>query len=71
MENKTIKLIKCSICKEDIQPNPINGWALGNNAQPLNDGRCCDDCDNTRVIPARIASYVINRERDKLKEGNK
>ena len=34
---------------------PISGWAGGNNARPINDGRCCDNCDNTVVIPQRIA----------------
>ena len=33
------------------------GW--GNNPDPVNgltynDGRCCDDCNATRVIPARV-----------------
>ena len=39
--------MKCSICN-----NKING-KFGNNAQPINDGRCCDDC-NTLVIIERI-----------------
>ena len=29
----------------------------GNNPEPLasfDDGRCCDDCNTTKVIPARI-----------------
>ena len=39
--------MKCSICKEDM----FNQF--GNNAQPINDGICCDDC-NTLVIIERI-----------------
>ena len=38
---------KCSICKEDM----FGGF--GHNAQPINDGRCCDDC-NVLVIIERI-----------------
>jgi hypothetical protein len=37
----------CSICGEKY-----TGW--GNNAQPVNSGRCCDPC-NVIVINRRIA----------------
>jgi len=37
----------CVICSKEIV-----GW--GNNAQPIRQGTCCDDCNNTAVIPARI-----------------
>ena len=37
---------ECSICKE-----PFEGF--GNNAQPINDGICCDSCNNL-VIIARL-----------------
>jgi hypothetical protein len=29
-------------------------WADGNNAQPINAGRCCDSCDCRVVIPTRM-----------------
>jgi hypothetical protein len=38
----------CSICGQQYQD-----W--GNNAAPVNDGRCCNECNSTRVIPARLA----------------
>ncbi len=38
---------KCSICN-----NKITGF--GNNAEPVNNGRCCDTCNFTKVIPARL-----------------
>lgn len=41
------KPAKCSICGQ-----PYYGW--GNNAQPVNAGRCCDVCNTTAVIPARL-----------------
>lgn len=50
--------MKCSICKGEIEkkytPDGKMYWDQGNNAQPINDGRCCDICDMAVVIPARI-----------------
>ena len=43
----------CSICLTEIKPNEI-GWSDGNNAQPVNDGRCCDSCNIKVVIPVRF-----------------
>ena len=37
----------CSICG-------VKYIGYGNNAWPINNGRCCDDCNNTKVIPARL-----------------
>ena len=48
--------MKCSICSEEIIVED-NGWDLGNNAQPINEGRCCTKCNDTVVVPARIRSY--------------
>jgi hypothetical protein len=50
----------CSICKNDIdiQTNPQTGieiWAEGHNAEPVNSGRCCSDCNLSVVIPARLS----------------
>ena len=39
--------MKCSICD-----NKITGF--GNNAEPVNNGRCCDTCNFTKVISARL-----------------
>ena len=45
--------MRCSICgfPIDIQPG---GWTLGHNAQPVNNGRCCTQCNSDVVIPARM-----------------
>lgn len=40
----------CSICGEEYE-------GYGNNAQPVNDGRCCNYCNGTVVIPRRIHDY--------------
>lgn len=45
--------MKCCLCGEEIEVNPLSGWDGGNNAQPLADGRCCDMCDG-KVILERI-----------------
>jgi hypothetical protein len=39
----------CSICGDEIGGH-------GNNAEPVNAGRCCDSCNGSHVIPARLAS---------------
>ena len=44
--------MKCSICQNEIQA--VGDWTQGNNAEPVNDGRCCDHCNATVVIPARL-----------------
>ena len=38
---------KCSICGQKLD-------GFGNNAWPVNEGRCCDECDAAVVIPMRI-----------------
>ena len=43
---------RCSICK-----NKLAGF--GNNAQPVNNGRCCDDCNEAHVIPARVRACAV------------
>lgn len=47
----------CSICQFDIEPLTREGkviWADGNNAWPVNEGRCCNICNDSIVTPARI-----------------
>jgi hypothetical protein len=50
----------CSICTGAIV-------GFGNDAQPINDGRCCDRCHAERVIPERARRIL---ERDDKREGN-
>ena len=44
--------MKCCICKQEIEN--VNGWKEGHNAEPLASGRCCNGCNESVVIPARI-----------------
>ena len=39
--------MNCSICGDRIE-------TTGNDADPINDGRCCDNCDMTVVLSARL-----------------
>jgi hypothetical protein len=50
------KDIPCSICGVMISAK------FNNNARPVNDGRCCDDCNAKVVIPRRIAEYSAFKE---------
>ena len=60
---------QCSICPEPIQehktPEGRVYWSDGHNAQPVNDGRCCDDCNEKVVIPARLADFFGRQKEDK------
>ena len=59
---------ECVICKQDIKPNAI-GWEHGNNAQPVAEGQCCDECNTNKVIPARLgipaglATHIFGEDR--------
>jgi hypothetical protein len=54
-DSRLNKPLKCSICDGPIEREPLTGWAGGHNAAPVNDGRCCSDCNWTVVIPTRLA----------------
>lgn len=60
------ELLKCCICGKDIIPHPGHGWRHGHNAEPVKDGRCCDDCNATVVIPARLAEFA-RRQKDETR----
>jgi hypothetical protein len=47
---------KCVICGAEIK-----GW--GNNPSPIkSEGLCCDECNDTIVIPTRIALNILERD---------
>ena len=47
--------MNCSICN-----NKIDG-KFGHNAEPVNDGRCCNDCNSNVVIPTRIKEMLDDK----------
>ena len=44
---RKVKMSNCSICNDEFE-------GFGNNAEPINSGQCCDDCNWSLVIPARL-----------------
>jgi hypothetical protein len=50
---------RCSICQRIFVLGVNITWQYGNNAQPVNNGRCCDKCDSEIVIPARCRQMGI------------
>ena len=52
---------KCVICHK-----PFEGY--GNNAEPVAEGRCCDECNAKVVIPARIEEMNKYKKLDEAKE---
>ena len=55
--------MKCVICNETITAD-LFGWEGGANAEPVAEGQCCHYCDNSVVLPARIAQYGIKMKGD-------
>lgn len=50
----------CCICGKKFY-----GW--GNNPYPIvkdKDARCCDECDNTVVIPTRISEFYARENKN-------
>ena len=33
-------------------------FKYGNNALPLREGKCCNECNSTKVIPARLMVFL-------------
>jgi len=60
--------VKCSICKEKISTDISGKWDGGHNAQPITDGRCCDVCNDTIVVPARVMQFYPAIDFDKMVE---
>jgi hypothetical protein len=50
----------CTLCGGPIAV--VGTWVWGNNAEPFNHGRCCDDCNQRLVIPMRMRR--LNEGRD-------
>ena len=53
---------KCVVCDEQY-------YGFGNNAAPLKEGRCCDDCHWKRVLPARINEVIGPKKRVRKRRG--
>ena len=68
--------MKCSICTSEIDVQ-ANGYKEGHNAFPISNGRCCTKCNDTEVVPMRMALIASGRPmptiaiKDILKEQRK
>jgi len=47
MKNRTSQSVVCAICEKPFQE-------YGHSAEPVRRGRCCNACNDTVVIPARL-----------------
>lgn len=57
--------LKCCICHRPIEEKVHNGkvyWRDGNNAEPVKHGRCCDACNATVVLNARLKGVAYEQE---------
>ena len=52
---------KCVICGHDFE-------GYGNNAYPVADGVCCDECNKEKVIPARLKNIANTKDLKEDKE---
>ena len=57
----------CCLCEKEIIRTD-SGWELGNNAQPIQEGRCCNYCNTTIVVPRRIED-MIERDMERIRLG--
>jgi hypothetical protein len=48
--NAETGLLVCVLCGIDLT-------TFGNNPQPVSEGKCCDTCNATKVLPCRILMY--------------
>jgi|TARA_B100000315_G_C14396288_1_gene504356 hypothetical protein len=65
--------LNCSICKEKIDEQITKNtntvyWTEGHNAEPINAGRCCTECNNNVVIPIRLLGARLSRMEDMTNE---
>lgn len=61
------KVTKCCICRGPLDVKRTESgriyWDQGENAQPVQDGRCCVACNASVVIPARLRAVLVGNNR--------
>ena len=62
MESQTRQ--RCSICAK-----PMYGRHNDNSSEPINSGRCCQECNMTTVIPARLGVTLKDEYKESLNKG--
>lgn len=69
LDESTKRDNKCVICGKEIE-------GYGNNAEPVKKGKCCDECNMTVVLPARIKNlkedydfdFIADMSREELEK---
>jgi len=57
--------LKCCICNGPVEPWYQGSKGYGHSPYPLKSkGRCCNTCNDTRVVPTRIA-LTFSRQRNR------
>ena len=56
--------MKCTICGLEIKTDSDGIWDGGHNAEPINEGRCCEKCNNTVVLPMRLRQFEARRQEE-------
>jgi len=46
---------KCCLCSEEFERSGCNPWPVSET------GRCCDECDSKKVMPARMVKCGFSR----------
>jgi len=61
--NRVGEKMKCSICGNEIEKKYDKAgkmyWDKGENAEPVNSGRCCSKCNYEIVIPRRMSDMGV------------
>jgi hypothetical protein len=52
-----MKTDTCSVCSKKLDSK------FGHNAEPVNNGRCCSQCNDTVVIPYRMALIFMDAKK--------
>lgn len=58
MRDIRTQIIECCICDTEISK-----WE-SNNAEPIQKGECCDDCNYQYVVPERMKQLLANNLQD-------
>ena len=54
--------MECKICGKEILMDADGKWDGGHNAEPITEGRCCEKCNDTVVIPMRLREFQSRRK---------
>jgi hypothetical protein len=53
----------CVICHKEIEKQyteeGVMYWDQGNSAEPIAEGRCCNNCNDTIVTPTRVTEMIV------------